>query len=149
MAFTEQEERILKLIAAGFLNALGGGASGSGGVLPSGTVASDADLDGPKGDPKARFDPKKYLEEGGESCKGCPLSICSPAFLDAYAEALQYFAEHPKPGKEQYAKFDSMDAARARGWAKRLRSKSSGGTSSNERGDASDAPFSDDNDIPF
>lgn len=85
----------------------------------TGLYASDKELDGPYGDPTPKFDPKQYR---GPSCKGRPMSRCTPEFLEAYADALAYSAEHPKPGKEKYAQYDRLDAARARAWARRLRS---------------------------
>jgi hypothetical protein len=85
-------------------------------AAPALAVADDYDLDGAKGNPKVKFDPKRWT---GQSFKGEPLSACSSEFLLAYAEALQYSADHPKAGKEKYAQYDALDAARCRGWAKR------------------------------
>lgn len=82
------------------------------------TVASDSDLDSEHGDPAVKFDPKRWT---GASHKGSSFSACAPDFLDAYAEALQWSSEHPKEGREKYAQYDARDAARARGWAKRIR----------------------------
>lgn len=84
----------------------------------SGLFVADRELDSAKGDPRAKFSPKRWR---GRDFKGQPMSACAPDFLDAYAEALQYSAEHPKEGKEQFAAFDRKDAARARSWARRMR----------------------------
>jgi hypothetical protein len=84
-----------------------------------GLFASDADLDGQRGDPQVKFTPRRFV---GPDCKGRRLSQCPPEFLDSYAEALQYSSENPKPDRAQYAKYDKADAARCRSWARRLRS---------------------------
>lgn len=108
-------EEILKTLARleGKIDKLMAG--GNGGAI---RVADDADLDGEHGDPEVKFSPKRWT---GTDYKRARFSVCSPEFLDAYAEALQWSSEHPKAGKEQYASYDERDAARARGWAKRLR----------------------------
>lgn len=85
----------------------------------AGRVADDRDLDGQHGNPTVKFDPKRW---DGVSHKGLPFSECEPAFLDCYAEALEWSAANPKAGKEKYADYDARDAARARGWAQRKRS---------------------------
>jgi hypothetical protein len=81
-------------------------------------VADDAELDSPKGDVLVRFKPNKYV---GPDFKGKKFSQCSAEFLDKYADALQYAAEHPKPNKEKFAQWSAVDAARARGWSRRIR----------------------------
>ena len=94
-------------------------ASGAGGG-----VASDADLDGKYGDPIARFCPRDWH---GENFKGCSFSGCSPEFLDQVAASLDYFAQRAEKNNETtkngkpVAPFNRADAARARGWAKRIR----------------------------
>jgi hypothetical protein len=82
------------------------------------TVADAADLDGQYGNPEVKFSPKRWT---GIDCKGRKFSDCPADFLESLAETLQYFSEHPKPGKEKYADYDARDAARARGWAARNR----------------------------
>jgi hypothetical protein len=85
----------------------------------SGLYVSDEDLDDPRyGDPTIKFTPRKYR---GPDCKGKQFSKADPAFLDAYADALAWMADHPQPEKEKYAAYNRRDAARARSWAKRLR----------------------------
>jgi hypothetical protein len=68
------------------------------------TVASDADLDGQWGDPEIRKDPPRWQ---GTSYAGRRYSQTEPAYLDNLADF--------------YAWKATRDAARARGWAARLR----------------------------
>jgi hypothetical protein len=91
---------------------------GNGSAPAAGAVASDRDLDGQYGDRKVGFDPKAWAGEG--SFKGARMSECPPDFLDAYADALDDLASR-KDGDE--AKWTRLDAARARGWAKRKRTQ--------------------------
>lgn len=81
-----------------------------------GAIASDEDLDGDHGNPAIKYDPKKWK---GRSFKNRRYSDCPPDYLAAVASFLDWSAANPKEGKEQYARFDRMNAARARGWAKR------------------------------
>lgn len=103
------------VVIEALLRAKSGGSAGASSSLK---VASDKNLDGQYGDPTVKFDPQRW---DGASHSRLPFSQCDPAFLDMYAEALQYFADNPKAGREDKAKYDDMDAARARGWAKRIR----------------------------
>lgn len=89
-------------------------------------VASDADLEGPYGDPEIKAkDPKDWC---GPSMKGRYFSQCPPEYLDLLASRLDYFAEQaeannevsPNTGKP-IAPYRRRDAARARGWSRRLR----------------------------
>lgn len=80
--------------------------------------ASDEDLDGPKGDPTARFNPKRWQ---GDDFKGRRYSQCTPDFLDVLAETLTWMADNPQPQKEKFVAGNRLDAARARSWARRLR----------------------------
>lgn len=87
--------------------------SGSNGAA----AAPDVDLDGPHGNPivKAK-DPRDWT---GEPMKGRNFSECPPEYLDMLAERFDYFAgNEPDPKK---AKYNRLDATRARGWAQRLR----------------------------
>lgn len=96
-------------------------------------VATDAEMSGDKGDPKVRFDPKKdWTDKGKPSFKGQNFSACDPDFLDVYAAALDYFASESQKKVDagtaddrakSDAKYGPLDAARARGWAARTRSK--------------------------
>lgn len=86
-------------------------------------IASDADLDGKYGNPEVRFDPRDWP---AESCKGLRMSECPADFLDMLAETFDYFAAKAEETNEQYngkpvAPYKRKDAARARGWAKRIR----------------------------
>lgn len=96
----------------------------NGGGPREGDVANDRDLDGPHGDPTVRFDPpSKYW--GGASFTGYHFSETEPDYLDAqakYLDACAYMAEKDSDEKKRKsARFKRLDAARARGWAKRLR----------------------------
>jgi len=88
-------------------------------------VATDADLDGQWGDPVVRAkDPRDWT---GESQLGKPFSGCPPEYLDLIAARLDYFAERAEAegtltsSGKPVAPYNRRDAARARGWAKRLR----------------------------
>lgn len=74
------------------------------------------DLDDPKGDPVVKFEPRAYK---GVAQKGQSLSACSAEFLDVYATALEQGAATQT--NEKWRHFDLLDAARARGWAERIR----------------------------
>lgn len=97
---------------------------GRGTVAPSSepTIASDRDLDGPYGDPEVKArDPRDWT---GPAMKGRRFSECPPEYLDMVAERLDYFSLTNKGETEEdqkKLKFNKLDAARARGWAKRLR----------------------------
>lgn len=88
-------------------------------------IASDRDLDGPYGNPKINSsDPKDWH---GPAMKGRKLSECPAEYLEIYAERCDYFerkalAENKttQAGKP-VAPYLHADAARARGWAKRIR----------------------------
>ena len=93
----------------------------------AGEIAPDADLDGKFGNPDAKWCPRKYRNESGdlldytgEDCSGRPFSDCNVEFLLGYTADLDYAADHPKPGKEKYVDYNRRDAARGRGWIKRL-----------------------------
>jgi len=87
-------------------------------------TASDSDLDSPKGDEVVKFSPRDWT---GESFKGSRMSQCPPEFLDIYAETCLYFARKNDENGEKTDRgtpkstFDKRTAARARGWAARLR----------------------------
>jgi hypothetical protein len=75
------------------------------------------DLDGKYGDPTVRAkDPRDWT---GDSQLGKPFSECPPAYLDLVADRLDYFCTTEDDPKK--LKYQQLDAARARGWAKRLR----------------------------
>lgn len=112
-------------------------------------VASDADLDGKYGDPLVRFDPRDWT---GPSFKGRRMSECPAEFLDLYAQAKDYYGD--KAEREQKltekgkpaAQYERADAARARGWAKRVLDGRVPAAASANTGWA-EAPS--DDDIPF
>jgi hypothetical protein len=75
------------------------------------------DLDGPHGDPEVKAkDPRDWT---GEPMKGRKFSECPADYLDMIAERFDYFAG--KETDEKKAKYNRLDAARARGWAQRIR----------------------------
>lgn len=82
-------------------------------------VADDRDLDGKWGDPELRFKPRDW---NGDDFKGCNFSQCPPELLDLVADSLDYFARKAdQEGDAKKAKYQRLDAARARGWSQRLR----------------------------
>jgi hypothetical protein len=90
------------------------------------TIAPDSDLDSPWGNPEVKFIPRDW--SGLRDYKGARMSACPPAFLDALAASYDYFAQKntldgnmASDGKPK-ADYDRRAAARARGWAARLRS---------------------------
>lgn len=124
---------------------------------PDGEIASDHDLDGQYGNPMVRFDPKpKYWP--GDSFAGYQFSECPPDYLDAtarYLDACVYMAN--KGGDEEAirkASFKAKDAARARGWAKRIRggwtpAPQAAGFGASSGAAADDFGHGSDDDIPF
>jgi hypothetical protein len=108
-------ERVSLLVAGSPVNA----------APVKGAIADDSDLDGPHGDPMIKYDPKKWIENGGKSFAGKRFSQCSPEYLDAVASFQDWKVKDntkkPGPDSEKKIKFALLDGARARGWAKRLR----------------------------
>lgn len=87
--------------------------------------ATDADLDGKYGNPVVKKMPRDWT---GPSFDNRPMSECPPELLDMIAERFDYFArqadekgEVANNGKPA-SQYKRQDAARARGWAKRMRS---------------------------
>lgn len=86
-------------------------------------IASDRDLDGKHGDPILKFMPRDWT---GASYKNRHFSECPPALLEQVADTLDWFGKQADEKGERTAKgtpvgdFKRADAARARGWAKRL-----------------------------
>lgn len=91
-------------------------------VKPGPTVASDTDLDGQYGDPEIKAkDPRDWT---GEPMQGRRFSECPAEYLEMVAERKDYFvSQNPQSTDEEKkkAKYDRLDAARARGWARRIR----------------------------
>lgn len=123
----------------------------------SGDIASDQDLDGQYGNPAVRFELKeKYWP--GDSFVGYTFSECPPEYLDAtarYLDACVYMAN--KSGDEEAIKkatYKAKDAARARGWAKRIRAgwepaAQPDGFATSNGALAPTGGYSNDDDIPF
>lgn len=114
------------------------------------TIAPDRDLDGQYGNPEVKAkDPRDWT---GPTMKGKRFSECPVAYLELVADRLEYFAQQndgdADPEAHKKARYNRLDASRARGWAARLRA---GWTAPVEAaGFPSDgaAPLTDD-DIPF
>jgi hypothetical protein len=112
--------------AVAFAAALGAtvSSSGAGGGTGEGRVATDQELDSQYGDPEVRKDPTDRYWHGA-SYIGSRLSECPPDYLDAFAkykDACAYANEKEgKAEKKKYVEYDRRDAARARGWARRMR----------------------------
>jgi hypothetical protein len=89
-------------------------------------VADARELDSKYGDPEIKAaDPRDW---SGPTMKGRRLSQCPPQYLDLFADRCDYFAtkadekgEKTEKGKPR-SEFLRKDAARARGWAARIRS---------------------------
>jgi len=96
------------------------GAQGGGGAATGGPpqVAPDSDLDGKYGDPKVILNPRNWT---GEPYKGSLMSECPSDFLEQLALVLDEFAAGESDDKK--ARYKRVDAARARGWARRARKR--------------------------
>jgi hypothetical protein len=125
------------------------------------TIASDAELDSRFGNPRVRFDPRGWP---GPSYKGRLMSECPPDYLELLAESFDYFAERAEQNNERTTKgkpiadFNRADAARARGWARRLRAGYVPATAAPATTSENDwaeeplgevEPFANDDDVPF
>lgn len=122
MGASEESLALLRRIATA-VETLAKGAS-PGGI---GDVASDRDLDGQYGDPELRFKPRDWT---GPNYKGRRFSQCPPELLDMVADTLEWAAGKAEEANETTASgkpvapYKRKDAARARGWAQRMRSGS-------------------------
>jgi hypothetical protein len=123
----EETLRLLRSIDTSLKQLLAQGLRG-GASAPAATqkaVASDSDLDGKYGNPELRFLPRDWT---GPSFKGRKFSECPPALLDLVADSCEYIARKADENNELTDKgkpvgdYKRMDAARARGWAARIRS---------------------------
>ena len=81
-------------------------------------VATDADLDGPHGNPVIKA--KSPRDWTGDPMTGKTFSECPPADLEMLADRFDYFNTRETDDKKRG--YNARDAARARGWAARLRS---------------------------
>jgi hypothetical protein len=111
---------------------VGGGAAptpaaGAAAAAPQGAApqpeAADYDLNGKYGDPEIRAkDPRDWV---GPPQQGKHFSECPADYLIMVAERLEYFAGQNEtstdPDVAKKAKYNRLDASRARGWAKRIR----------------------------
>lgn len=121
-------DTLLSLLRANGANAAAAARPRAEGAPPAtnrgGEVATDSDLDSPRGDPEVRFIPKRW---SGADMKGKRFSECEPEFLDMLADAFDWFANRDdesgavdKNGNPK-SRWGRLDAARARGWANRIR----------------------------
>jgi hypothetical protein len=124
------EQRLLAVLSSidGSLKrmASGGAAFAASGAAQAGPeVANDRDLDGKYGNEKVAMNPRDW---SGPSMKGKQMSECPPEFLDVLASTCDWFAAKNDRDKivdnagNPKSRYDRRTAARARGWAKRLRS---------------------------
>jgi len=87
---------------------------------------ADVDLDAPDADEVVKVKPRDWT---GDDYKGTRMSLCAPAFLETLAEVYDYFATKNDSEGAVDAKgrpksfYDRRTAARARGWAARLRAR--------------------------
>jgi hypothetical protein len=91
---------------------------GNGGAAAATANGVEAvDLDGKYGDPEVRAkDPRDWT---GEPMKGRRFSECPPEYLDMLASRFDFFAG--RETDEKKARYNRLDAGRARGWAARKR----------------------------
>ncbi len=89
---------------------------------PDSSVASDRDLDSQWGDPVVKAkDPRDWT---GAPQQGKKFSECPAEYLDMVADRLDYFTSQNAGATEEdqkKLKYQKLDAARARGWAARIR----------------------------
>jgi len=112
----EKLDRLLSHLGADRSERNDSGSGDAGG----GNVATVDQIQGDRGDfeVKAKKNPRGW---DGPSCDGLMVSQCPPKFLEAYANFLDWKADKPQAGKEQYAKYDRLNAARCRRWAIEIR----------------------------
>ncbi len=122
----ELRREVAELKAAGGARGNGspGGGRASGGRTDGGAVADDRDLDGLYGNFQVKRDPPRW---DGQSYVGFKLSETEPAYLDCLASFKEWQADKDEQQGKKDAKgrptapMNRKDAARARGWAARLR----------------------------
>lgn len=126
-------------------------------------IADDEDLDSQYGDAVVKKDPKRWVEQGGQSYEGCTMSQCPSDYLYEVAKLYDWQASKDEEQKRTYknkkgvevatAPFKRRDAARARGWAKRNagHAHQNGGaeTTSGRAGAEGSNGGGGDDDIPF
>jgi hypothetical protein len=166
--FTAEEAEALRWLARGLISARKRESAPSG-PTPSkatsakktsapkatGPVADDADLDGEWGDPEVRKDPPRWA---GPPMVGRKYSQTSAEYLDSLAGFLAWKAgKDDEKGDEQsakYAGYARKDAARARGWAARMRSpgwalRATAQPPAEDTSPPVEEEFAGDDDIPF
>lgn len=127
-------------------------------------VASEADLDGPYGDPVVRKDPPRWK---GATHVGMAFSQCSAEYLENLASFFDWQAKMDEEqgrvtqtSKRPTAPYKRKDAAKARGWAARARVAAHSGASTStmpkrkaepipEPDPMPDFSIEDDDEIPF
>jgi len=111
-------EARLAAVEAGGARATSGGGGGD-----SHAVADDHDLNSEYGNPIVRYGLKpKYWSEQPDPFIGYKFSECTPEYLDATAKYLGACAYMKrKEGDDKKAGYKDRDAARARGWAAKIR----------------------------
>lgn len=120
--YTELKALILALHSK--VDRLTGGSTQAASAHAVGEVADAAELDSQWGNPQIRKDPPRW---SGESFAGCRFSECSPEYLDTVASFNDWRADQDDKAGAVDAKgrpksyFARKDAARARGWAARIR----------------------------
>jgi hypothetical protein len=86
-------------------------------------IAPDSDLDSDYGDPEVRA--KSPRDWTGDSMQGKHFSECPAEYLELVANRLDYFASQNEsegdPESIKKARYNRLDASRARGWAERVR----------------------------
>ncbi len=119
-AFAQLEAKIADLEAKvdRLLSHLGADRRSAQGGQGVGDVAPVSAIRGPHGDVEFKKDPPRW--------KGTPLapicaSQCPPEYLEVAAELFDFKADKPRPGKEDFAKYDRLNAARCRRWAIEIR----------------------------
>lgn len=140
------------------LSSVGSGSAPAGGGSNIGPnhVASDRALDSQYGDPVIKKDPKRWLEQGGESFAGSTMSQCPSAYLEEFASLQTWMADkddeqgktytNKKTGKVGPASaFARNQASLARGWARRNQGKAAAPAQPDFGANENDA----NDDIPF
>lgn len=122
MTIDEKLDLIIQMLKAGAAPAA------KGAPAKETPAADERDLDSEHGSPEVKKNPKGW---DGDDFVGKRLHECSPEFLDAYAKHADNLAqwldgkgqagEMGNNGKPIDGYWKRKDAARARGWAKRLR----------------------------
>lgn len=115
----------------------------------AGAVADDRDLDSQYGDPTIRFGLKERYWPQPDEHIGRKFSECEPEYLDAtakYLDACAYMARknatpETKAEAEKKAGYKERDAARARGWAARIRKAGAPYATAAEESDSEGIPF--------